>query len=496
VKRAILVLIAALLAIGAYWAGQRSAHREAQVTPAAAPTPAPERKVLYWHDPMVPQQKFDKPGKSPFMDMQLVPVYADEKLEESGVSVSAQAQQNLGVRLAAAEITELALELRAAGYVQADERGIARVEVRSTGWVEKLHVRSLNDPVHLGQVLAEIYSPEVLAAQEEYLLTRRMAQANAGDAALAQAARRRLELLGMPAQGIARLDSGGAAERRVPLLAPVPGVVSELAVREGAMVQAGAAAFTITDLSTVWVSIEVPEARGAVLRQGVRASATVRTLPGKTFAGRLDYVYPEVNAQTRTMRARIALANPGLALKPGMFADVQLASAARKSLTVPTEAVIQTGTRSVVVVAEDGRFRPAQVRVGAEAQGRSEILGGLKAGEQVVVSGQFLIDSEAGLRGALQRLEAPAQAQAGSPGAAAPHKGTGEVTGVDAAKGRLELHHDPISTLKWPHMTMEFALRDKALAAGLKPGDRIEFELRGEQDKAGDYVIERLRRLP
>ena len=155
-KRAILVFIAVALAIGAYWAGQRSAHREAQVAPAAAPTAAPERKVLYWHDPMVPQQKFDKPGKSPFMDMQLVPVYADEKPAESGVSVSAQAQQSLGVRMAPAEVTGLALELRATGYVQADERAMARAEVRSTGWVEKLHVRALNDPVRAGQVLAEI----------------------------------------------------------------------------------------------------------------------------------------------------------------------------------------------------------------------------------------------------------------------------------------------------------------------------------------------------
>jgi len=488
VRRAILVVIALALAFGAYWAGQHSGHREAQVAPAAAPTAAPERKVLYWHDPMVPQQKFDKPGKSPFMDMQLVPVYADEKPAESGVSVSAQAQQSLGVRMAPAEVTGLALELRATGYVQADERAMARAEVRSTGWVEKLHVRALNDPVRAGQVLAEIYSPDLLAAQEEYLLTRRMAQANAGDAALAQAARRRLELLGMPAESIARLDSGGAAERRVPLLAPISGVVSELAVREGAMVQAGAAAFTITDLSTVWVSIEVPEARGAVLRQGVSATAIVRTLPGKTFAGRLDYVYPDVNAQTRTLRARIVLANPGLALKPGMFADVQLASAARKSLTVPTEAVIQTGTRSVVIVAENGRFRPAQVRVGAEAQGRSEILEGLKAGEQVVVSGQFLIDSEAGLRGALDRLQTPA--------GEAMHKGTGKVTSIDPAASRIELDHDPIASLKWPAMTMEFALRDKALLGGLKPGDRVEFELRSEPGKQGDYVIESLRRLP
>jgi Cu(I)/Ag(I) efflux system membrane fusion protein len=274
----------------------------------------------------------------------------------------------------------------------------------------------------------------------------------------------------------------------VPLFAPISGIVTELAVREGAMVQAGAAAFTITDLSTVWVSIEVPEARGAVLRQGVSATAIVRTLPGKTFAGRLDYVYPDVNAQTRTLRARIVLANPGLALKPGMFADVQLASAARKSLTVPTEAVIQTGTRSVVIVADSGRFRPAQVRVGAEAQGRSEILEGLKAGEQVVVSGQFLIDSEAGLRGALDRLQTPA--------GEAMHKGTGKVTSIDPAARRIELDHDPIASLKWPAMTMEFALRDKALLGGLKPGDRVEFELRSEPGKEGDYVIESLRRLP
>lgn len=496
-KRAIFVLAAIALAAGAFWAGQRSARHDTATTAAPAladstqANAAAERRILYWQDPMYPQHRFEKPGKSPFMDMQLVPVYADDKPADGGVSVSAQTLQNLGVRLASAETSALAPELRAAGYVQANERGIARAEVRSTGWVERLLVRAMNDPVSAGQVLAEIYSPELLAAQEEYLLARRMAQASPADAALAQAARRRLELLGVPPEALARLDAGGAAERRVPLVAPISGVVSELAVREGAMVQAGAAAFTITDLSTVWIAIEVPEASGALLRPGVAARAAVRTLPGRSFSGRVDFVYPEVNPQTRTLRARIVLANPGLALKPGMFADVQLGAAARKALTVPSEAVIQTGTRSVVIVADGGRFRPAQVKLGAEAQGRSEILDGLKAGEQVVVSGQFLIDSEAGLRGALQRLETPGQA----PGQAL-HKGTGAVTGVDAAKGRLGLRHDPIASLKWPHMTMEFALRDKALAAGLQAGDRVEFELRGEPDKEGDHVIERLRRLP
>lgn len=482
-KRVLFILLAAGLAVGAYLIGKRSVNHGAEVVA----TITPERKILYWHDPMHPQQKFDKPGKSPFMDMQLVPVYADEeKSGPGGVAVSAQVQQNLGVRLAPAEPADLGQETRAAGYVQADERRIARAEVRTSGWVERLHVRAVNDPVREGQVLAEIYSPELLAAQEEYLLTRRMAQANPADAALAKSARRRLELSGMPEASIARLDAGGAAERRVPLLSPISGVVSELGVREGAMVQAGAAAFTVTDLSSVWVSIEVPEAQGALLYRGARASAIVRTLPGKPIEGRVDYVYPEVNAQTRTLRARIALPNPGQLLKPGMFADVILSSATRKALTVPTEAVIQTGARSVVIVAESGRFRPAQVKVGAEARGRSEILEGLKAGEQVVVSGQFLIDSEAGLRGALERLQAPDGM----------HRGTGKVTEVDAAKGRVELDHDPIASLKWPAMTMGFLLRDKAQLGGLKPGDRVEFELRGEPDKEGDYVIEQLRRMP
>ncbi len=488
-KRMLFILLAAGLAVGAYLIGKRSADHGPEVVT----TIRPERMVLYWHDPMHPQQKFDQPGKSPFMDMQLVPVYADEKGGDGGVGVSALVQQNLGLRVATAELADLGQETRAAGYVQADERRIVRAEVRTPGWVERLHVRAVNDPVREGQVLAEIYSPELLAAQEEYLLTRRMAQANPGDAGLAQAARRRLELLGMPEASIGRLDAGSAAERRVPLLAPISGVVSELGVREGAMVQAGAAAFTVTDLSSVWIAIEVPEAQGALLRQGARASAAVRTLPGRAYEGRVDYVYPEVNAQTRTLRARIALPNPGLLLKPGMFAEVILSSATRKALTVPTEAVIQTGARSVVIVAESGRFRPVQVKVGAEARGRSEILEGLKPGEQVVVSGQFLIDSEAGLRGALERLQV---SETAPPTSDATHRGTGKVTAMDAAKGQVELDHDPIASLKWPRMTMGFALRDKAQIGGLKPGDRVEFELRGEPDKDGGYVIERLRRMP
>lgn len=498
-KRAYLFVAAVLLAGAGFLAGRLGTHQEAAEPVSRAPSQPQqgerkplaegERKPLYWHDPMYPQQKFDKPGKSPFMDMQLVPVYADDRSEQGGVTVSSRAQQNLGMRTAPAEITEIRQELPAVGAVQNDERRMARAEVRVAGWIDKLRVRAVNDPVSAGQVLAELYSPELVSAQEEYLLARRMAQANAADEPLARAGRRRLEAMGVSEGEIRKLEQSGVASRTVPILAPISGILSELGVREGAMVQPGMAAFTLTDLSSVWIIVEVPEAQAALLRVGLRAETRVQTLPGRIFEGRLDYIYPELNAQARTVKARITLGNPGMALRPGMFVEVVLVSAARKALTVPTEAVIQTGTRSVVIVMDGERFRAATVKTGAERDGRTEILGGLNPGERVVASGQFLIDSEASLKGTLDRLEAP-----GTPAAVAPsmHKGRGKVTAVDAAKGRVELDHEPIPSLKWPRMTMEFVVGDKAALARLKKGDAIEFELRGEADKEGDHKIEKI----
>lgn len=493
----VILAVAAAFAAGGYYYGKRQPHGEQQATAPAA-KPDPGKKILYWHDPMYPQHRFDKPGRSPFMNMDLVPVYADAKSGEEGdregdVRVSSRVRQSLGMRTAAAETVELRQEVPAVGYVQADERRMARAEVRAAGWIEKLHVRAVNDPVRAGQVLAEIYSPELYAAQGEYLLARRMAKESAADEPLARSARQRLALLGMPEAAIAAVEESGVASRRVALLAPISGVVSELGVREGAMVQAGMAAFTLTDLSSVWLTLEVPEAQAGMLRQGQGAVARVRTLPGRTFEGRIDYIYPELNAQTRTVKARVVLANPGLALKPGMFAEVSLATSTRKVLTVPTEAVIQTGTRSVVMVAEGERFRAATVKVGAEFGGRSEILEGLKAGERVVASGQFLIDSEASLRTSLSRLEGEPEAEA-KPAAGAPamHRGVGKVTGVDPLKGRIELEHEPIPSLKWPKMTMEFVVEDKAALAKLRKGEAVEFEMRGEPNKDGDYAIGRI----
>lgn len=484
-----MIVLAAALGAAGYWLGDRHGNGNAATN---AKPEAGGRKILYWRDPMYPQHRFEKPGKSPFMNMDLVPVYADEAGEEKGgVSVSPRVAQNLGLRTALAEPAEFANELRTVGYVRADERRIVQVQSRLAGFVERLAVRAVNDPVRRNEVLAEVYSPEWYGLQQEYLLARQLARANPADKALAQAARERLALSGLSEEEIRRVEAGAKPVRRFALRAPIDGIVSELAVREGQAISVGMPIFTLVDLSGVWITVEVPESQSAFLAEGVHARASLAPLPGRAFEGRIDYIYPELNAQTRTVRARVTLANPERLLKPGMFAEVALSTAPRKALAVPSEAIIRTGTRSVAILAEEGgRFRPAAIETGAESEGHTEILRGLSAGERVVVSGQFLIDSEASLRGALARIEAGREPAS----ATDTHRGQGKVAALDAAKARIELEHDPIASLKWPAMTMEFVVENAAQLAALKPGDAVDFEIGGTANKEGDFVIRRIAR--
>jgi Cu(I)/Ag(I) efflux system membrane fusion protein len=481
-----LILLAAAIGFGGYLLGRRgTGHEPAAATSATAP--ASERKVLYYHDPMFPQQKFDKPGKSPFMDMQLVPVYADSGTETGpGIAVSATSVQNLGVRTVVAELGTLATRLEAVGAVAWNERGIVLVQTRAAGFVEKLHARAPLDPVAKGAPLVEILFPEWAAAQEEFLLLRRRGQEE-----LAIAARGRLVLLGMSETEIREVEQAGIARPRITLRSPISGIIAELGVREGMTVGAGATLFRLADLSTVWVNAEVPEAQAASLRPGATAEARVPGWPDLVFKGRLGAILPEVNASTRTLRVRIELANPGQRLKPGMFASVSISpERGAESVLVPSEAVIRTGERNVVIVAEGGRFAAAEVEVGREAGGRSEIRKGVKAGDRVVTSGQFLIDSEASLKGALSRLEGAAKPAAKD----ALHPGSGRVLDVDPATGRIELDHGPMPSIRWPAMSMGFQVADPKALAGIGKGDSVEFEMRGEPDKDGDYVIERLKK--
>ena len=362
---------------------------------------AADRKVLYWYDPMKPEQHFDAPGKSAFMDMELVPKYADEGGGNS-VDIDPRMVQNLGIRTTRVERGTFPRRVDTVGAVEVDERRIVAVESRAAGWVERLNLRAVGDPVRRGQIIAGVYAPELYAAQEELVLA-----ANADDPALVSASRRRLALLGLPEVQIDAVLKTRQAQRQVLALAPSDGVVIELNVREGSQIMPGTPLVRIADLSRIWISVEIPEPQGAWIAEAGDAEVRLTAQPGKVFNGRVEYIYPRLDAQTRTVRARIALDNPGLTLKPGMYADVTLFGGPRAdTLLVPTEAVIRTGERSVVILAEgEGRFRPAMVKVGDDREGQTEILSGLKEGENIVVSGQFLIDSEANLRGALTRME-------------------------------------------------------------------------------------------
>jgi membrane fusion protein, copper/silver efflux system len=490
-KSLVSVVVVIALAAGGY-AGYRFAHHRL-MSASATPAPAQEGKpVLYWYDPMYPQQRFDKPGKSPFMDMQLVPKYADEAGAQAGtVSISPQIVQNLGIRVAPAKTGSLESRFEAVGSVAYNERGVVQLQARAGGFVERLHARAPLDPVKKGAPLVEILYPEWAGAQEEYLLLQRHDSPGMKD--LAQAARQRLSLLGMSEAEIKALEREGRTRARVTLRSPIDGVIAELGVREGMTVAAGAALFRIVDLSTVWVNAEVPEAQGARVRPGATVRAHVTAYPGEVFEGRVGALLPEVNAATRTLRARIELANPGARLKPGMYATLEFAGQrGPDGVLVPSEAVIRTGTRDVVIVAlGDGRFRAAEVEVGAESGGQSEIRKGLASGDKVVLSGQFLIDSEASLTATVARLEGAQEPGKPQPQA---HKGSGIVSTVDRASGHVELDHGPIPSLQWPGMRMGFLVEDPSQLDGIKPGDKVQFEVRPKPDADGNYVIGKIGR--
>jgi Cu(I)/Ag(I) efflux system membrane fusion protein len=484
--------LAGLAAAGGYWYAMSRMH---SAEPAAAPQPAAQgadRKVLYWYDPMFPQQKFDRPGKSPFMDMQLVPKYADEGGGEGTVAISPRVVQNLGVRTAEARPGALAPRLAAAGNVDWNERSFVLVQPRTAGFVERLYVRAPLDAVRAGDPLVEILFPEWAGAQAEYLALKRLTGSDVEP--LQRAARERLVLAGMTEEQIAAVERDGKVHPRVTLRAPVAGVVAELGAREGMTVSAGTTLFRIASLGTVWIVAEVPEAQAGMLVPGGRVEARVPAYPDDVFTGRVNAILPEVNAATRTVRARVEIANPAGKLKPGMYATLALAPRGREGLLVPAEAVIRTGARSVVILAEgEGRFRAVEVDVGMESGDDAEIRKGLKAGDRVVVSGQFLIDSEASLRSTLARLEsAPEAAAPGAAGASGVHRGTATVTHVDRVRGQVELDHGAIPSMKWPAMQMGFAVEHAGSLADLKRGDRVEFEFRGQPNKDGDYVITRI----
>jgi len=403
------------------YAGGRHAGPTPPPPPASPGTPGTQRKVLYWYDTMAPDQHFNHPGLSP-MGMPMVPRYADEaNTDKHVVRIDPATVQNLGVRTEPVVRRVLADELQVPGTVGWNLRDAVTVSARTDAVVARLDVRAPYAAVRAGQPLAELLAPAWNSAIAEYHALRHARSADAQ--ALRVAARQRLQVLGLTAPDIASAHDG-----RITLHAPQDGVVTTLDVREGQQVGAGQPLMTLNGLSSVWVEAAVPQAMAGAVRAGTPATVRTTALPGQVFRGRMEILLPDLDAATRTQRARIVLANPGHALSPGMFVQVELQPAAGSpEPVVPDGAVIATGSAvpRVIVAEGDGRFRPVAVRLGRSAGGYTEVLAGLAGGERVVVSGQFLIDSEASLSGALQRLPPGEPPPATHPVHAAHAPGTG-----------------------------------------------------------------------
>lgn len=521
-KRLHLIIVLTLLALFAalgWFFGQRSAHSP---MPNGMPVAKSEmalssngvvqdgsgKTVKYWYDPMVPTQKFDKPGKSPFMDMMLEPKYANEGSngEEGGVAISSQTAQNLGIRLERVQNAKFGESLSSVGRIEADERRFYAVQTRMPGFVEKLFVRAMGDPVRKGQKIAEIYAPEVLAAQQEYLTLISLNQVDT-DGLLKEAARNRLKLLGMSEGEIEVITRTGKASPRFGVYAPASGVLTEQGVREGAQLMSGTSLMQITDLSQVWLVAEIPERDAARLKPGLDAEVQLQSIVGETFKGKVSYLYPILNATSRTLQVRVELPNKENRLRPGMYGNVLFTGQTYEALSVASESIIATGKRKIVIVKEENGYRPVEITTGQERNNQTEILSGLSEGEEVVASGQFLIDSEASLSGVLARLsqqdkimeqqmEMKSSMSMESMPVEKMPKGIGKVVEVDAKAGKVTLYHEPIEALGWPSMTMGFKVKDSKQLTTLKAGDSVEFDLKADAPKSPDmpaqYMIERL----
>jgi len=456
---------------------------------------AVDKPALYWYDPMVPQQHFNAPGKSPFMDMQLVPKYADSGGEDTGtVRIDPRQTQNLGVRTAKAERGTLTHTVHATGALAFDERSVAVVQSRVAGIVEKLWVRAPLSAVTRGQPLVTVIAPDWTAAQEEYLSLRR-AKAGGLDA-LRAAARQRLVLIGVDDAQIRAVERTGQAETRITISAPRDGVITDLAIREGASVLAGTPLVTLSGLDTVWVNVAIAETDSGRIAAGATATASLPAFPGENFTGTVEALLPDLDPATRTQRARIVLPNPKGRLAPGMYASVEITPAAppTNSILISSEAVIATGTRNVVVVDDGhGRFRVKEVRMGEEAGGKTAVLDGVREGDLVVLSGQFLIDSEASLSGTLARLDdgtptSPSPRTETAPAANAQHSATGVVRAIDGP--RCTIATDAIASLDMEAMTMTFACPAKASASDIRVGQRVSFNFFTNAD--GQFEIAKI----
>jgi Cu(I)/Ag(I) efflux system membrane fusion protein len=507
-------LSVALAASGGYWLGQRpTASHEPAASQVAAPSvegAKKERKLLYYRNPMGLPDTSPTPKKDP-MGMDYIPVYEgeadDEPAAANSIKISTEKVQKLGVRTEAAELRTLDKQVRAAGRIEIDERRSFAISPKFEGYVERLHVNVTGQPVAKGQPLFEVYSPELVSAQREYTIAAQGVEAlkDAGSEArssmqqLAESSLLRLRNWDISDEQIRALAKSGSTKRTLTFRSPVSGVITEKKALQGMRFMPGDTLYQVADLSSVWVVADVFEQDIAQVRTGAVAKVRINAYPDKVFEGRVTYVYPTLNAETRTVPVRVELANPGQLLKPAMFAQVEVPVGGKgQVVTVPASAVIDSGTRQIVLIARgEGRFEPREVKLGARSDTHLEVLSGVKAGEEVVVAANFLIDAESNLKAAVGGFghsghgAAPKSEKDGDKAALAPktagHRAEGSVDEVDAKAGTVSLSHGPVASLKWPAMTMEFKVANPSLLQTLKPGAKVDVEFVERQP--GEWVI-------
>jgi len=374
-----------------------------------------ERKIKYWVAPMDPTYIRDKPGKSP-MGMDLIPVYeGEEELPEGVIKIDPVIVQNIGVRTTEATMGPLEMTIRTVGHVTFDEEKVEHIHTKVSGWVEDLYVDTTGEEVRKNEKLLSIYSPELVSTQEEYLQAMRYARVTGsskfgdvaeGGSALLDATRRRLLFMDIDPKQIEELEKRGEIQKTMILRSPVDGIVIDKKVLGGMKVSPGMELYTIADLRKVWILGSVYEYELPFVRNGQEADITLPYEPGMTYKGRVTFIYPYLSPETRTVQIRIEFKNPGLKLKPDMYVDIMIKSRiAEKAVLVPSESVIRTGTRSVVIKSlGEGKFLPQEVVLGPEGSGMIQVKSGLKEGDKIVTSGQFLIDSESNLRETINKM--------------------------------------------------------------------------------------------
>ncbi len=382
-------------------------------------TAAGEKKILYWYDPMHPAYKSDKPGIAPDCGMQLVPKYAEEKdmgtMPAGTVKIDAERQQLIGVRTSSVEFEPLVRSVRTTGQLAADETKLAHIHVKVSGFVDKVFVDYIGQLVKKGQPLFTVYSPDLVATQEEYLIAKRgekklassqVQDVSLGAEALLRSARERLKLWDISDEQIKKLDETGEVTKTMTFYSPINGFVMERKAFPQTAITPDMDLYVISDLSTIWVNADVYEYEVPFVKVGQRAEMQLSYYPGKTYVGRVSYVYPTVDPVARTVKVRIDFPNPKFELKPQMFANVELKINYGKQILVPQEAVLDSGEKQYVFVArQGGMFEPRTIRMGAKVDNKVAVLSGLKPGETIVTSGNFLVDSESRLKSAMPEMK-------------------------------------------------------------------------------------------